>query len=113
MTATISTHVLDTSRGKPAAGVRISFDKRDGATWSNVGTGETDTDGRVKNLVPAHHRIAPGVHRLTFDTGQYAKDTGGQTFFPEVSIVFEITDAGHYHVPLLLSPFGYSTYRGS
>jgi 5-hydroxyisourate hydrolase len=113
MTATITTHVLDTSRGKPAAGVRISFDKRDGTSWSNVGTGETDLDGRAKNLVPAHHRLGPGVYRLTFDTGEYAKAIGGHTFFPEVSIVFEINDTSHHHVPLLLSPFGYSTYRGS
>jgi len=113
MTATLSTHVLDTARGRPAAGVRVSFERRDGAGWAPVGSGETDLDGRVKNLVPPHQRVAPGVYRLTFDTGGYAQSIGSHTFFPEVAIVFEITDTSHYHVPLLLSPFGYSTYRGS
>ena len=109
MTATVSTHVLDTSRGRPAVGVPISFDKREGESWIHIGAGETDLEGRAKNLAPAHHRISPGLYRLTFDTGRYAKDLGGHTFFPEVSIMFEIIDTSHYHVPLLLSPFGYST----
>jgi 5-hydroxyisourate hydrolase len=108
MSATISTHVLDTAIGAPARGVPVTLDRRglDG-TWTRVGAGETDSDGRNKTLAPAG--IELGTYRLTFDTKAYAE----RAFFSEVSIVFEITEATHHHVPLLLSPFGYSTYRGS
>ncbi len=108
MSATISTHVLDTAIGKPARAVPVTLDRRsrDG-TWTRIGTGETDTDGRNKTLAPSGVEL--GTYRLTFDTRAYA----ARAFFPEVSIVFEITEATHHHVPLLLSPFGYSTYRGS
>jgi len=110
--ATISTHVLDTAIGKPARGVPVTLDRRtpDGS-WTRVGAGETDADGRNKTLAPAG--IELGVYRLTFDTKAYASRAFFSAFFPEVSIVFEITEASHHHVPLLLSPFGYSTYRGS
>lgn len=114
MSATISTHVLDTALGKPARGVRVTLDKRDlHGAYRHVGSGETDTDGRLKTLVPPHHRTEHGVYRLTFDTGEYARAVGHKTFFPEASIVFEIDADAHYHVPLLFSPFGYATYRGS
>lgn len=108
MGATISTHVLDTAIGKPARGVPVALDRRapDG-TWTRVGAGETDADGRNKTLAPSG--IELGTYRLTFDTQAYS----GGAFFPEISIVFEITESSHHHVPLLLSPFGYSTYRGS
>ncbi len=113
MTASLSTHVLDTALGVPARGVPVSLHAREGAAWSLLGSGETDADGRHRGLVPAGAALSPGVYRITFDTAAYAEKTGTETFFPEVSIVFEIKDASHYHVPLLLSPFGYSTYRGS
>ncbi len=114
MPATISTHVLDTSTGKPARAVPITLERRAaGGAWARVGVGETDADGRLKTLVPANEKLEPSVYRLTFDTSAYARSQSSRTFFPEVSIVFEITDASHHHVPLLLSPFGYSTYRGS
>lgn len=100
----ITTHVLDTAQGKPASGVPVKLEIRSGADWSLVGQGATDADGRLKTL---GFRGA-GTYRLTFDTH------GRSAFFPEVSIVFEIADASaHFHVPLLLAPFGYSTYRGS
>ncbi len=100
----ITTHVLDTAQGRPASGVPVRLEQRAGSGWSLVGQGVTDADGRLKTLGGG----GAGVYRLTFDT------KGRSAFFPEVSIVFEIVDASaHYHVPLLLSPFGYSTYRGS
>jgi 5-hydroxyisourate hydrolase len=104
--STISTHVLDTARGVPAAGISVRLEKREGAGWRGIGRSMTDEDGRVRNL-PS---IDAGRYRLTFDTGTYNPDG----FFPVVTIEFGVNDGGqHYHVPLLLSPFGYSTYRGS
>lgn len=106
----ITTHVLDTSRGRPAAGIVVRLE-RGGAELAH---GRTDADGRLRDLLPADAPLQPGVYRLVFDTGPYFRDAGVEAFYPHVSIDFEIRDAGqHYHVPLLLSPFGYSTYRGS
>jgi len=104
----ITTHVLDTALGKPARAVPIRLDVAEGTTWRTLGTGATDDDGRLRTLTPPGP-VTPGTYRLTFDTAAY-----GTTFFPTVDIVFSITDGNaHYHVPLLLSPYGYSTYRGS
>lgn len=109
----ISTHVLDTSSGLPAAGVGVALSVREGETWLEVGRGETDADGRHKTLLGAR-ALAVGVYRLVFDTGAYFARLGVESFYPEAAIVFEIRDAGrHHHVPLLLAPYGYSTYRGS
>ena len=99
---TLSTHVLDTARGEPAAGVNVTLE-HDGAVLS---TATTDADGRVKDFGP----VAAGRYRLVFDTAGYL---GPDAFFPSVTVEFTITTNRHYHVPLLLSPFGYSTYRGS
>ncbi len=100
---TLSTHVLDTARGEPVAGVPVRLE-RDGTT---VAEAVTDADGRVRDLGP----VTVGRYRLVFDT---AAHLGAGAFFPSVSVEFAVADAGrHYHVPLLLSPFGYSTYRGS
>ena len=102
----ITTHVLDTARGRPAAGIAVRLDVRDGGDWRELARGTTDADGRLRTL-PS---IDAGTYRLTFDTGAYNPDG----FFLEVTIEFVVKDAAqHYHVPLLLSPFGYSTYRGS
>ena len=103
----ISTHVLDTAKGKPAAGVPVTLDV-DRAGWETVAVGSTDADGRVKLLADPPE---PGTYRLTFDTNLYNPDG----FFPVVQIEFKVAAVGasHYHVPLLLSPYGYSTYRGS
>lgn len=111
----ITTHVLDTARGRPAAGVPVALEVRtDPPGWKMLGRGTTDVDGRIKNLMPAGQAPEVGVFRLTFDTGTYFRLLGVDTFYPEVRVMFSIQDpAQHYHVPLLLSPFGYSTYRGS
>ena len=101
----ITTHVLDTAQGRPASGIPVRLEMREAKKWTLVGEGTTDADGRLKTLSP---KPRAGTYRLTFDT------SARSGFFPEVTILFEITDAAaHYHVPLLLSPFGYSTYRGS
>jgi hydroxyisourate hydrolase len=107
--ASITTHVLDTAKGKPARGVKIVLEKKSGETFAEVGRGATDDDGRLKTLVPEGTPLEATTYRITFDTGAYQEG-----FFPEVSITFVVTDpAQHHHVPLLLSPYGYSTYRGS
>ncbi len=109
----LSTHVLDTSRGKPAAGVALQLSLSEGGTFRLVGRGITDPDGRCKTLVPPGP-LATGVYRLTFDVAAYFAAQSLETFYPTVNIHFEVKDAeAHYHVPLLLSAWGYSTYRGS
>jgi 5-hydroxyisourate hydrolase len=110
--STLSTHVLDAASGQPAAGVRVALDRRDGEGWQPLGEEVTDDDGRVRDL--AAGGLGAGVHRLVFATGDYFAATGLTGFYPEVSVVFEVTDPNrHYHVPLLLSPYAFSTYRGS
>lgn len=110
----ITSHVLDVSLGKPAEGIRIILEKQSGPEWSRLGEGSTNLDGRVENLLPEDHPLEVGVYRLNFETQAYFSKTGQQGFYPEVWIYFEVQHtAEHYHVPLLLSPFGYSTYRGS
>ena len=109
----ITTHILDTSRGKPAAGVFVTLERgmTDGS-WTPVGRGETDADGRVRSLTDGS--VENGTYRLTFDIGTYFRERHIETFYPEAVIIFNVSDgAQHYHVPLLLSPWGYSTYRGS
>jgi 5-hydroxyisourate hydrolase len=110
----ITTHVLDVSLGRPAAGVSIVLERRVAGGWQSIGRGITDADGRLKTLMAGHTPMVAGQHRLTFDTGAYFAGRGQQAFYPEVAITFDVA-AGepHYHVPLLLSPFGYTTYRGS
>jgi 5-hydroxyisourate hydrolase len=112
----ITTHVLDTSSGRPAEGVPVVLERaapeREG--WEVVGRGTTDSDGRQRDLAPNGRRLAGGRYRLTFDTGAYFTRSGLQGFFPEVSVVFAVSDGEeHEHVPLLIAPYGYSTYRGS
>ena len=109
----VTTHILDTSTGRPAAGVPITLEALRGGTWHAVGEGTTDADGRVKDLL-TRDRFAPGHWRIRFVTGVYFARAGTTAFYPYVEIVFDVRDADqHYHVPLLLNPFGYSTYRGS
>ena len=114
----ITTHVLDTARGRPAAGVPIALCIQErtatAVSYRPLGQGQTDADGRLGTLLPAGTALLPGIYRLTFDTAVYFHGLGISGFYPEVSVVFELTaPAEHYHVPLLLSPFGFSTYRGS
>ncbi len=108
----ITTHVLDLSRGCPAAAVEVSLQQQVDSQWAEVGSGETDGDGRLADLGP--DTLDAGVYRLVFDTGAYFARSAVEHFHPRVEISFEVSDSTrHYHVPLLVSPFGYSTYRGS
>lgn len=110
----ISTHILDTVRGRPAAGIPVTLEERRGPAWIAIGSAESDADGRVRTLVPAGRELSQGTHRLRFDLEDYCAAHGRAPFFPCVEITFRVEDAAeHYHVPLLLSAFGYSTYRGS
>lgn len=103
--STLSTHVLDTASGAPAAGMRVHLSRWDGDGWERLGEFVTDADGRVSGF----GELSGGRHRLGFETGDY-----GNEFYPFVAVVFEVDDdLPHYHIPLLLSPFGYTTYRGS
>ena len=108
----ITTHVLDLSSGKPAAGVRVSLTRLQRGTRVDVGAGTTDAHGRLKDLAPAG-ALAAGTYELTFETGEYFSGRRIACFHPRVTVAFDVTDGAHYHVPLLISPFGYSTYRGS
>ena len=115
----ITTHVLDTSAGKPAAGVRVVLERGGKSSeWQVVGHGVTGAEGRVETLTPDGAALDGGLYRLVFDTRRYFEEKGVQTFFPSVIITFQVESSSksksdHYHVPLLLSPFGYTTYRGS
>jgi 5-hydroxyisourate hydrolase len=110
----ISTHVLDLSSGKPAAGVRVSLARIENVEQTTVGAGVTDADGRLKNLVPKAAKMNAGTFALTFETGTYFRTHGVEPFHPRVTVIVEIANPGeNYHVPLLISPFGYTTYRGS
>lgn len=110
----ISTHILDTSRGKPAAGVAIVLEQYVDAHWNQVNRATTDGDGRVAALLPAGIELSAGEYRLRFATGDYFRALGQPAFYPEVVVQVRFDSAGgRYHLPLLLSPFGYSTYRGS
>lgn len=107
----ITTHILETATGRPAEGVEVRLDRWEGH-WVRVGEGRTDPDGRVRDRLGPER--LPGRYRLTFDVGSWYSARHTPTFYPEVSVVFEVVDPGqHHHVPLLLAPWGYSTYRGS
>lgn len=110
----ITTHILDVSIGKPAKGVRVTLARVDDSERTQVASGVTDADGRLKDLVPEAAGPNAGVFELTFETGPYFARHGIRPFHPRVTVTFELTDERqHYHVPLLISPFGYTTYRGS
>lgn len=111
----LTTHILDTSRGKPAAGVQVTLDSQaaDG-TWTRLGEGTTGSDGRLADLPAGGAQLAPGTYRLTFAVGPYFEAMGKPSFYDDVPVVFHVTEAEvHVHVPLLINPYGYSTYRGS
>lgn len=108
----ITSHVLDTSAGRPAAGIAVRLERLDGARTETVASAVTDADGRVGDWLP--QGAPPGRYRLIFDTGTWFRAAGRETLYPEVVIHFEMGESAlHYHLPLLLAPFGYSTYRGS
>ncbi|MBX9951919.1 MAG: hydroxyisourate hydrolase [Candidatus Obscuribacterales bacterium] len=110
----ITSHVLDASRGKPAQGVPLVLERNADGKWVELSRASTNSDGRAPDLWSDGMKLETGIYRLTFDTQKYFESIGVRGFYPHVPIVFEIHDAGqHYHVPLLISPFSYSTYRGS
>ena len=112
--SSITTHILDTSRGMPAAGVEIQLTKFDNNKWQCIGNGKTNSDGRVSNLCDKHIVLSAGTYKMHFNTKQYFSAVGDAVFYPYAEVVFVIgVETAHYHIPLLLSPFGYSTYRGS
>jgi 5-hydroxyisourate hydrolase len=109
----ITSHVLDTALGAPARGVAVELARSSDGAWLRLGAGVTDADGRVLGLL-APAALEVGTYRLTFATGAYFAAAGRPGFYPEVQVVFQVAaPTEHYHIPLLLSPFGYSTYRGS
>jgi 5-hydroxyisourate hydrolase len=107
----VTTHVLDAARGRPAAHVPVRLERRTDGQWSILAAGHTDADGRCRDLAVEGPSL--GAHRLVFDTGAYFAACGQAAFYPEVVVTFDVVTPEHYHVPLLLSPFSYSTYRGS
>jgi 5-hydroxyisourate hydrolase len=113
--STVTTHILDTSRGTPAPGVNVTLTVLGkGDMWTRIGTATTDVDGRIKSFLQPGKSLEIGTYRLRFDTHAYHAAQGVQGFFPHVDVIFSIREVGrHHHVPLLLSPFAYSTYRGS
>ena len=113
--STISTHILDTSRGQPAAGVAVKLEALNaGGGWSQLAQARTDEDGRVKAFALSEPQLAAGTYRLAFAIVEYYEALNQQSFYIEVVINFRIeSGTEHYHVPLLISPFAYSTYRGS
>ena len=109
----ITTHVLDTALGRPAEGIGVRLERADGSRFAEIARGTTNADGRIADLV-APGSLEAGAYRLTFDVAGYFRRTSRPSFYPEVAVTFTIERADeHYHVPLLLSPYGYSTYRGS
>jgi len=115
MKSQITTHVLDTARGKPAVGMKVILEFcTPTKEWKELARGETNTDGRIMDFLHENTTIVAGMYRLTFLTDGYLRSVDVEGLYPYVPIVFEVKDpAQHYHVPLLLSPFSYSTYRGS
>lgn len=109
----LTTHVLDTSVGKPGKDISVRLQIPVNGTWQTIAQGVTNIDGRISDLLPAQKRLAQGNYKIRFDTGDYFAGQKIKSFYPEVEIQFIVFDEAHYHVPLLINPFGYSTYRGS
>lgn len=110
----ITTHILDIAAGSPAQNVPISLHAQEGEGWREVGAGRTNEDGRIPDLCAAGEVLPAGTYRMHFDTAAYFESRGDAVFYPWADVVFSIGgDGQHYHIPLLLSPYGYSTYRGS
>ena len=109
----VTTHVLDTSIGKPGKDITIRMKKNTQGRWQTIAQGITNADGRIGDLLPPSRIIHPGNYKMVFETGRYFEGMNIRGFYPEVEIQFTIFDNSHYHIPLLINPFGYSTYRGS
>ena len=112
--STLSTHVLDISRGRPAANLFVKLERQSSeGSWTELGQARTNADGRAPALLASRTALEAATYRLTFDTASYFGEQNLQGFYPYVQVVFALSGTDHFHVPLLLSPFGYSTYRGS
>jgi hydroxyisourate hydrolase len=109
----LTTHVLDTALGKPAVGLTLRLMSMQNGNWQLLAEGVTNSDGRIAQLLPSGHILPSASYKMVFETGAYFTASGRPVFYPVVEILFNISDSSHYHIPLLLSPFGYTTYRGS
>ncbi|WP_397455189.1 hydroxyisourate hydrolase [Pseudomonas versuta] len=110
----LSVHVLNLENGLPSPGVNVTLEKHVGQNWQPLAQGVTNEQGRIGELFPDKQAMEAGQYRVVFKTGDYFKKAGRDTFFPEIPVIFEVKNADqHYHIPLLLSPYGFSTYRGS
>lgn len=109
----ITTHILDTTLGKPAQGVPISLHQQNGTDWTKLAEGKTNMDGRIPDLLNTGITLPIGIYKMRFEVHSYFETLEVTAFYPFVEIVFNVSSGEHYHVPLLLNPFGYSTYRGS
>lgn len=110
----LSVHVLNTQDGLPSANVRVTLDQMKNGVWTELNSAVTNKQGRITDLYPDGKRFEEGTYKVTFKTGDWFKNHGNETFFPEIPVVFYVDGKlDHYHIPLLLSPYGYSTYRGN
>ena len=110
----LSVHVLDIQSGQPSPGIEVQLEKHTESGWESLATGITAESGRISALYPDDRNFTAGAYRVTFETGDWFAEHDTRTFFPEIPVPFEVTNPSqHYHIPLLLSPYGYSTYRGS
>src|SRR5690349_15778018 len=106
----ITTHILDTSRGRPAASITVKLYAANEKGWEEIGSGETNKDGRITDLLKKETVLSNGIYKLRFETASYFNQLSITSFYPFIEIVFDIQSKEHYHVPLLLNPYGYSTY---
>ena len=110
----LSSHILDITQGKPAANVKISLEKQDHkGKWHQIDEKTTDENGRIKDFLPQNEKGNDGIYRLTYHVKPYFEQLNQSTFYPFIEVVFQINNNDHYHVPITLSPYGYSTYRGN
>jgi len=110
----LSVHVLNLVSGVPSPGIEVTLERHQGDTWQPLAQGTTNEQGRIAELFPAGSPLTQGQYRVVFKTGDYYKRLQQDTFFPEIPVIFDVRQTGqHYHIPLLLSPYGFSTYRGS
>jgi 5-hydroxyisourate hydrolase len=109
----LTTHILDTTKGRPAPGVRMSLFMQHNEDWQEIGVATTNRDGRVQDWLNKDSWLSPGVYKIRFETGEYFQQQDMESFYPFVEVIFKVAAKEHYHIPLLISPHGYSTYRGS
>ncbi|WP_047283419.1 hydroxyisourate hydrolase [Pseudomonas protegens] len=110
----LSVHVLNLENGLPSPGVKVTLEQQVGQDWKPLSEGVTNEQGRIAELFPANRALTAGEYRVVFKTGEYFRQAKRETFFPEIPVIFEVKQTEqHYHIPLLLSPYGFSTYRGS